>query len=41
MVQLTKIFHLLLSCLYIGEGYVIMLATATVTTYLPWLPLVA
>jgi hypothetical protein len=28
----------LLSSIYIGEGYMIMLATATVNTYLPWPP---
>jgi hypothetical protein len=27
-----------LSCVYIGKGYMIMLAAATVYTYLPWPP---
>jgi hypothetical protein len=26
------------SCIYISKGYMIMSATATVNTYLPWLP---
>ncbi len=33
-----KVINLDLSCIYIGEGYSIMSATATVNTYLPWPP---
>jgi hypothetical protein len=33
-----KVINLDLSCVYIGEGYAIMPATATVKSYLPWSP---